>query len=81
MEKVKTVSGREYACDYFNPCPPVGQTYVRILDATLVEVATIFANKAEIQTLEYAGVLAEGYTRLVALVPEPDAIKVILERE
>lgn len=81
MEKVRTVSGREFMCDYFNPCSPTGQMYVRLLDATLVDAATIFANKAETQTLECAGVKAEGYTRLVALVPEPDAVRVILGRE
>lgn len=81
MEKVKTVSGKEYACDYFNPCPPVGQINVRVLNSTLVDVAAVFANKSETQLLECAGVRAEGYTRLVALVPEPDAIRVILGRE
>lgn len=81
MEKVKTTSGKEYNCDYFNPCPPVGQINVRILNATLPEVAMVFANEAETQTLECAGVKAEGYTRLVALVPEPDAVRVILGRE
>lgn len=81
MEKVKTVSGKEYNCDYFNPCPPTGQVNVRLLDATLVDAAIIFANKAETQTLECAGIKAEGYTHLVALVPEPGAIKVILGRE
>ena len=81
MEKVRTVSGKEFKCDFFNPCPPTAQMSVRLLDATLVDAATIFANKAETQILECAGVRAEGYTRLVAICPEPDAIRVILGRE
>lgn len=81
MEKVKTVSGKEFSCDYFNPCPPTAQMSVRLLDATLVEAATFFANTAETQVLECAGVKAEGYTRLIAICPEPGAIRVILGRE
>lgn len=81
MEKVKTVSGKEYNCDYFNPCPPTGQMSVRLLDATLVEAATVFSNKAETHTLECAGLRADGYTKLVAICPEPGAIRVILGRE
>lgn len=81
MERVRTVSGKEFDCDYFNPCPPTQQLYVRILGSTLVDVAYTFANKAETQMLECVGVLAEGYTRLIAICPEPDAIRVILGRE
>ena len=54
---------------------------VRLLDATLVEAATVFANKTETHTLECAGLRADGYTKLVAICPEPGAIRVILGRE
>ena len=47
MEKLKTATGKEFDCDYFNPFPLVGQINIRILGESLATIATVFANPAE----------------------------------
>lgn len=81
MEKVRTATGREYTCDYFNPCPKVGQINLRVVGATLVEVASVFSNPAETQQMWWEKEYAAQYTRLIAIVPEGDAIRVVLGKE
>ena len=46
MEKLKTATGKEFNCDYFNPFPQVGQINTRILGESLATIATVFANPA-----------------------------------
>lgn len=81
METVKTALGKEYACDYFNPFPQVGQINLRVVGATIVEVATVFSNPAETQQMWWEREYAAQYTRLIAIVPEGDAIRVVLGKE
>ena len=47
MEKLKTATGKEFDCDYFNPFPQAGQINIRILGESLATIATVFANPAE----------------------------------
>lgn len=44
MEKLKTATGKEFDCDYFNPFPQAGQINIRILGESLATIATVFAN-------------------------------------
>lgn len=81
METLKTARGKEFRCDYFNPMPTFGQVNLRVLGADLATVASVFANSAETIQLWYAGQYAALYTKLIALVPEPDAIRVVLGKE
>lgn len=78
MEKVKTATGKQYDCDYFNPFPPAGQVNLRIPNASLVEVASVFGNPAETVQLWYGEQYLAHHTKLVAIVPESDAIRVVL---
>lgn len=81
MEKVKTATGKQYDCDYFNPFPPAGQVNLRILNASLVEVATVFGNPAETVQLWYGSQYLAQHTKVIAIVPEGDAIRVVLGKE
>lgn len=81
MVTVKTALGKEYACDYFNPCQQVGQINLRVVGATLVEVASVFSDPAETQQMWWEREYAAQYTRLIAIVPEGDAIRVVLGKE
>lgn len=81
MSKLKTATGREFDCDYFNPCPSVGQTNLRVQGVSLVDAATIFANPQETVQLGCDGMSAVQYTRLIALVPEDGCIRVVLGKE
>lgn len=81
MGKIKTATGKEFDCDYFNPFPPTRQCNLRVLNTPLATVATVFGNQIETVQLWCDGVYAAGYTRLVAIVPEGDAVRVVLEKE
>lgn len=81
MEKLKTATGKTFECDYFNPCPPVNQTNIRIMNSNLVEVATVFGNPAETVQLWCADQYIAHYTKVVHLAPEGNAIRVVLGKE
>lgn len=81
MSKVKTATGKEFECDYFNPSPTLGQLNLRVLGESLVAVATMFSDKSETAALTYENQYAAMYTKLVAIVPEMDAIRVVLGKE
>ena len=81
MEKLKTATGKEFDCDYFNPFPPVGQLNLRVLNADLANVATVFSNPNETVQLQCGTQYAAQYTNLVAIVPEGNAIRVVLGKE
>lgn len=81
MEKLKTATGREFDCDYFNPFPPVGQVNLRVLNTSLATVVTVFSNPNDTVQLWFDGQYAAKYTKLVAIVPEGNAIRVVLGKE
>lgn len=81
MEKIKTATGKQYDCDYFNPFPPAGQVNIRILNASLVEVATVFGNPKETVQMWYGSQYLAHHTKVIAIVPEGDAIRVVLGKE
>lgn len=81
MDTVKTSTGKTFSSDYLATIPMPSQAYIRILDASLVEVAEVFSNPTETTTLQCGVYTLENYTRLVAIVPEPGAIKVVLAKE
>lgn len=81
MEKLKTATGKEFDCDYFNPAPSLGQTNVRVLNTSIAEVAQIFSDPKETVQLWCEGMYAAQYTRLVAIVPEGNTVRVVLGKE
>ena len=81
MDRIKTASGKTFETDYFNPCPPVGQVNLRIHGASVAQVAAVFSNPSETVQLWCGSQYAANYTRLVAIVPESGAIRVVLGKE
>lgn len=81
MEKLKTATGKEFTCDYFNPFPPAGQINLRVLDVSFPYAAVVFSNPEETVQLWYSGQYVSLHTKLVALVPEGNAIRVVLGKE
>ena len=81
MDILKTATGKEFDCDYFNPFPPVGQVNLRVLNTSLATVATVFSNPNETIQLWCNERYAAQYTKLVAIVPEGNAIRVVLGKE
>ena len=81
MEKVTTATGKTFDCDYFNPFPPASQVNLRILGVNLVRAASVFGNPAETVQLFYAGQYLAQHTKVIAIVPEGDAIRIVLGKE
>ena len=81
MSDLITATGKVFECDYFNPCPQVGQLNLRILNTSLANVVAVFSDKRETVALTYENQYAAMYTKLVAIVPEMDAIRVVLGKE
>ena len=81
MEKVFTATGKQYDCDYFNPFPPAAQVNIRVMNTSLVEVASVFGNPAETAHLWWDQQYIANHTKLIAIVPEGDAVRVVLGKE
>lgn len=81
MEKLKTATGKMFDVDYFNVFAPAKQVNIRILNSNLVEAATIFGNPAETIQLFYEKEYLAQHTKVVAIVPEGNAIRVVLGKE
>ena len=81
MEKLKTATGKTFDCDYFNPFPQAGQINVRILGESLIRVVMIFSDKKETVQMWCGLQYASGYTRVIAIIPEGNAIRVVLGKE
>lgn len=81
MSKIKTATGKEYECDYFNPSPSAGQMNLRILGESLATVATVFSDPRETVQMTWENQYAAMYTKLIAIVPEMDAVRVVLGKE
>lgn len=81
MEILKTATGKQYQCDYFNPCEPVNRLTIRVVGASIVEVATVFSNSRETEALWCGDSYAARYSSLVSIMPEDGAIRVTLKKE
>jgi hypothetical protein len=80
METLKTATGKKYQSDYLAEIPMPQQAYIRILNASLSEVAIVFGDPNETIELWHGQNHLTYYTNLVAIVPEPGAIKVVLAK-
>lgn len=81
MEKLTTATGKTFDCDYFNPFPSASRCNLRVLNTPLATVATVFGNPAETVQIWCEGTYIAQYTKLVAIVPEGNAIRVVLGKE
>lgn len=81
MDTIKTATGKTFETDYFNPCPPVGQVNLRILGVRVATVAEVFSNPAETVQLYCGNQYIAHFTKLIAIVPEGSAVRVVLGKE
>ncbi len=81
MDQLRTATGKTFACDYFNLFPPAGQVNLRVIGASLTSVAAVFGDPAETVQLYWGKDYLAQHTKLVAIVPEGDAIRVVLGKE
>lgn len=80
MEKLKTATGKEFSCDYFNPFPQEGQINIRIVGETIAKVAEVFSDPRETVQMWCEGQYASQYTNVLAIIPEQGAVRVVLKR-
>ena len=81
MEKVTTATGKTFDCDYFNPFPPANQVNLRVLGVSLVDAASVFGNPEETVQLFYGSQYLAYHTKVFAIIPEGNAIRVVLGKE
>ena len=81
LEIVKTATGKRFHSDYAATIDTPPRAYLRIVGCSLSEAAVVFGNPAETIQLWCGDQYFAHYTRLVAIVPESGAIKVILTKE
>lgn len=79
--ELKTASGTELDCDYMGHSDVNRQANVRILNSTFPVVASVFANPSETVQLWFDGDYAAGFTKLLAIRDDGDAIWVVLGKE
>ena len=81
MEQLTTATGKTFSSDYIAVIPNPAQAYIRIVGTPLSTIASVFSDPQETCQLWHGPYYLAQYTRLVALVPEADAIKVVLAKE
>lgn len=81
MDIVKTANGKIYESDSLSAIDSPCRLYIRIVNSTLPEVATTFGDKEETKELLYGNILLIGYTKLLSIVIEDTAIRVVLTKE
>lgn len=81
METLKTATGKQFKCDFFNVCEPVNRLTIRISGVTIPEAANIFCNPRETEALWCGQYYAALYTGLVSIMPEGEAVRVTLKKE
>ena len=81
MNTVKTTNGMIYDSDFVSVIDNPHRLYIRIINSDLPNVAITFCNKEELSTIYYEDLCFIGYTKLIALVPEGEAVRVILTKE
>ena len=81
MDELITATGRRIACDYFNPNQPVPQVDIQVSGLTVSTAAGIFSDRAETVQLWFGNQYIANYTRLVAIIPDGQSIRVVLAKE
>lgn len=81
MSDLITATGKVFECDYFNPCPQVGQLNLRVLNTSLANAAAVFSDARETIQMTCENQYAAQYTKLIAIVPEMGAVRVVLGKE
>lgn len=81
MEKLITASGRVFECGYYSKISDPSRLYIRIANATIGDIATAFSSASETAKLTISGVTFDGFTKLLAIVPEDNLVRVTLTKE
>ena len=81
MSKIKLASGREPECDFMTHSQKHRQATIRILNTSMTEIASVFSNPAETAAMWFENDYAAGFIKLLAIIDDGDAIRVVLGKE
>lgn len=81
MTKIKLASGKQMDCDYMGSSQQRKQATIRILNTSMTEIASVFSNPAETEAMWFENDYAAGFTKLLAMIDDGDAIRVVLGKE
>lgn len=81
MNTVRTSSGIEMPCEYFNPNEATKQIHIRIHGTDLARIASVFSDRSETEMLWWGDSYAANFTNLLAIVPEAGMVRVVLGKE
>lgn len=79
--KIKTASGRELECDLLSHSDRHRQATVRIKNTPITVIASVFSNPSETAAMWFENDYAAGFTKLLAMIDDGDAIRVVLGKE
>ena len=79
--KIKLGTGKEMDCDYLGHSDKRKQATIRILNTPISEVARVFSDPAETLQMHFENDYAAGFTKLLAVIDDEDAIRVVLGKE
>lgn len=79
--KIRMATGRELECDYMDHSQQHRQANIRILNTSITEVASVFSNPTETTQMWFERDYAAGFTKLLAMIDDGDAIRVVLGKE
>lgn len=80
MMAFKTATGKEFQTDYFVPHEPSKSLYIRIIDSDINTVREIFTEPEETSLLTYNEREFTGYTQMMGIEQESEALKVRLKK-
>lgn len=81
MEKLKTATGKEIDCDYFNAFAPLGQVYINLLNISLLDAVKIFSDPSETVQLYWADQYVSHHTKIINIMPEGAGIRLTMGKE
>lgn len=79
--KIRLASGIQFECDYMDHSERHRQANVRILNTPIYEISKAFSNPEETVQMWFGNEYAAGFTKLLALIDDGDAIRVVLGKE
>lgn len=81
MQKAKLANELQFDCDYMDHSEKTRQANVRVLNMPFAKAAEIFSDPNNTRQIWFENDYAAGFTKLLLMVNEDDAIRVVLGKE
>lgn len=81
METLKTATGKEFPCDYFNLFAPSQRLNIQVHGISFVQAANVFSNPEETKQLWYTREYVAQFTKVVSMSPVGNSVRIVLTKE